>query len=284
MGKGDTSVWYTDWSGCGRLCDAVPFVHISDTLLTLKDLVSNMGWCLDGVRTWISPEVYLLFQSVSPHLNPVMADHWVWQSTGNDAKKWSIQSVLRNIDLAHDDFLRYLGPQGCTSLDDFRRPLWVPPPAGCFKINVDGSFYPNSLHMGFGGVIRDSDCKWVLGFNGFAGLGDILSAELFAILHGLTIAWDKGLFKVILESDSLEAIEILQLGLLDSSSPHLGVVFRIKEVLSRQWNVKLLHISREINKPADALAKAGAFCADPLVLLSEPPPEVDSLILLDDPG
>ncbi|KAJ1413491.1 Ribonuclease H-like superfamily [Sesbania bispinosa] len=90
------------------------------------------------------------------------------------------------------------------------------------------------LHIGIGGVIRDSDCKWVLGFNGFAGLGHILSAELFAILHGLTIAWDRGLLEVILESNSLEAIQIIQL--------------------------------------------------DPLVLLSEPPPEVASLILLDELG
>ncbi|KAK7391877.1 hypothetical protein VNO78_20300 [Psophocarpus tetragonolobus] len=41
IGQGETSVWFYDWSGQGHICEVVPFVHISDTTLTLKDLISE---------------------------------------------------------------------------------------------------------------------------------------------------------------------------------------------------------------------------------------------------
>jgi len=43
---------------------------------------------------------------------------------------------------------------------------------------------------------------WLLGFYGFCGITSCLVAELYAIFHGLRIAYDAGHMNLILESDS----------------------------------------------------------------------------------
>ena len=45
--SGRSSFWYDNWSSIGRLCDHVPYVHISETELQVKDLWTSNGWCFD---------------------------------------------------------------------------------------------------------------------------------------------------------------------------------------------------------------------------------------------
>ncbi|KAJ1385384.1 Ribonuclease H domain [Sesbania bispinosa] len=394
LGQGNTSVWYKDWTGYGPLCESVPFVNISDTQLTLKDLISDDEWCLDLISTWITPEIGLLFHALTPRINPLVPDRWIWHEAGNGAysvmagyqwlmgnkldwrnrpfanawvwkvhcpekvrlfiwlilnkgiptneKRFScnlsfspscarcshylentlhclrdcphslevwlrlgigdalffhstdvfawLRTNLRgahgtlSIDAAHDDFLRYLGPQGRSSHDAFRKPCWSPPSAGLVKLNVDGSLFPDSLIMGIGGIFRGSNSKWIVGFSGSVGPGDSLGAEFQAVFHCLHLAWERGFKDLIVESDSLDVIQTLQSGLLVSSDRCSEVLSRIRNLLRRDWNVLLLHVTRAVNKPADWLAKYGARTVSSFSLLEDPPPEVASLLLLDELG
>ena len=47
---------------------------------------------------------------------------------------------------------------------------------------------------------------WIFGFVLQLGRDHILNAELYAILTGLKLAWSQGYRKVIVESDSLLAV------------------------------------------------------------------------------
>lgn len=57
--------------------------------------------------------------------------------------------------------------------------------ANGFIINVDGSYFGDLGRVGFGGVIRNQDGGWVLGFAGSIGVSEILHVEISALYYGL---------------------------------------------------------------------------------------------------
>lgn len=60
------------------------------------------------------------------------------------------------------------------------------------------------------GVIRDMNGGWILGFNQFLRTCTILNIELWGILQGLEIAFDRGFdSNMIILSDSPKAIQIM---------------------------------------------------------------------------
>lgn len=51
-----------------------------------------------------------------------------------------------------------------------------------------------------GGLIRDAFGGWIRGLGHNLGTATVLAAELWAMLHGLKLAWDLGYNSVILEA------------------------------------------------------------------------------------
>ena len=121
---------------------------------------------------------------------------------------------------------------------------WYPPDGGVVKLNIDvvckGPFYLAAA----GGVLKDSNGKWLSGFMFKIGNCTPVEAELWAILEGLKFVWDTSHRRLILESDSLTAILAIQGGHELVGNCHL-LVHRIREMLSRGWSVKLQHVFRE---------------------------------------
>ncbi|KAJ1407193.1 Ribonuclease H-like superfamily [Sesbania bispinosa] len=161
-----------------------------------------------------------------------------------DDKKWKIDFVMRFINLAHDEFLLLLGPQGRSDLSNLRLVYWSPPPIDVIKINVDGSCLLESLRIGVGGL-------------------------------------DKGRRNLIIESDCLDVVNIFTMGLTSSSHKYSGLVKIIKVLLAREWVVSFLHVYRDGNKPVDWLACQGARVDFPVKWLDVSPPAVDTLVVFD---
>ncbi|KAJ1430292.1 Ribonuclease H-like superfamily [Sesbania bispinosa] len=65
---------------------------------------------------------------------------------------------------------------------------WDPPSRDQVTLNMDDSVSDN--RVGFGGLVRTADGEWITGYYGSLGNGDIIRAELFAILQGLQLCWD----------------------------------------------------------------------------------------------
>ncbi|CAI0375604.1 unnamed protein product [Linum tenue] len=61
-----------------------------------------------------------------------------------------------------------------------------------------------------GGVLKGCDGRFIKAFDVNLGGGSITHAELRGIAHGLRIAWDEGLRKVLLQTDSTTAISLLK--------------------------------------------------------------------------
>jgi ribonuclease HI len=136
-------------------------------------------------------------------------------------------------------------------------------------LNVDGSLLGSANAVGFGGLIRNSAGTFLGGYYGTAVQPNILYAEIMAVLHGLELCWNKGCRKVVCCSDSLQAVKLINEGVLPYHS-FANEINKIRQMRSRAWTVLFEHTLREGNRRADHLAKLGAASNSPIVVLSEP--------------
>lgn len=89
---------------------------------------------------------------------------------------------------------------------------WHPPHPGRFKINVDGSHLRNSGSSACGGLVRDSNGRFVQGFFCKIGLGNALWAELWGIRLGIKLAKHLNLNHVDFELDSKVVTHLIKTG------------------------------------------------------------------------
>ena len=157
---------------------------------------------------------------------------------------------------------------------------WVFPEQDWIKCNVDGACKDGGLRTGCGGVFRDSSGVWVTGFKRGLGVGSVLSAELWGILIGIQIAWNRGIRKLWIESDSLIAVNLVRKGCLPSHQYH-NLVCSIRSYMDKQWHLRVTHTHREGNRVADALANEGS-CNGPTTLFLHSPPFCVIDLLRDD--
>lgn len=87
--------------------------------------------------------------------------------------------------------------------------VWNPPDSGSWKLNCDGSVNISGRSAGCGGVLRDSNGAFVFAFSQHLEDCNILEAELKGILHGIRIARNRGFFRLVVESDSSDAFDLL---------------------------------------------------------------------------
>ncbi|XP_057425693.1 uncharacterized protein LOC130719064 [Lotus japonicus] len=107
--------------------------------------------------------------------------------------------------------------------------------------------------------------------------------ELLAICRGLELAWNLGHRRVQCTSDSLLAVNLI---LRPPSHFHVEAVLvhSILDLLRRDWVVQVAHVLREGNACADFLAKAGAAQERDFLLLQDPPPGMEYLLMADSMG
>ncbi|PNY04054.1 ribonuclease H, partial [Trifolium pratense] len=76
IGKGDVSLWYDNWLDYGCLCNSVPYVHISESHLLLKDVYNQGNWLLHSLTTQIPDNLKLHIQSI--FINNDSPDILIW--------------------------------------------------------------------------------------------------------------------------------------------------------------------------------------------------------------
>ena len=106
---------------------------------------------------------------------------------------------------------------------------------------------------GGGGLIKDDAGNWMVGFTINIGCCSTVEAELWAVIQGLKLAWDKGYRKVILLVDSSVVVNWLNnRNCYHNSQSNLVAV--CPDLLDQSWDVKVQHMYREGNQAADMLA------------------------------
>lgn len=156
---------------------------------------------------------------------------------------------------------------------------WQCPMTGWVKINVDGAVAKRSGQAACGGLIRFAQGKWLSGFRHHVGSSSILVAELWGIWKGLQIAWTHGHRRVILETDSAEALQAIQKA--TSLHPQFNICQEVWELLHQDWVCDVQLIWREANGCADILAKEALGMATQSAILSEAPPSLVLALAFD---
>ncbi|GKV09776.1 hypothetical protein SLEP1_g21225 [Rubroshorea leprosula] len=160
---------------------------------------------------------------------------------------------------------------------------WDPPPSGFVKLNVDGSARGSPGPSTAGGCCRDASGNWLFGFNQQLGDGHAIRAELFALWKGMELAWNMGFRHIIVETDSLLAVQKLQ----SSSTTITSLTYwvqRCKSLMERNWTCVIRHVFREQNVCADAMASQFYHLRGSFLYFEQPPDVVRSLLQEDNLG
>ncbi|XP_012461277.1 uncharacterized protein LOC105781288 [Gossypium raimondii] len=125
---------------------------------------------------------------------------------------WKIRGVVQRSTCRAKWYNNVANDPDISYRPSYQTVTWSRPPHGVLKINTDGAPIKSSAMASAGEVVRDDKGDWISGFSRSLGVATVLHSELWAILDGLNLAWDRGFRKIILESDSKEAIDIINNG------------------------------------------------------------------------
>ncbi|GLT97931.1 hypothetical protein SLE2022_154720 [Rubroshorea leprosula] len=147
---------------------------------------------------------------------------------------------------------------------------WLPPREGWFKLNTDGSSNFTQTCSGAGGIIRNHEGTWVMGFAQNLGYGTNNDAELWGIKISLELAAKLKIKLLEVETDSTFVVNTLA----DCSVKCLNhrTLIASCRLLTQQFEQVLIkHTYREANGVADTLAKHGALMEAPFVTFDSTP-------------
>lgn len=156
---------------------------------------------------------------------------------------------------------------------------WSPPRWGTLKLNTDGSWYESNRKAGFGGIFRNEQGGWELGYFGRMTANSSLQTEIWSIYRGLTIILEKGWANMSIESDSQTAVILFNEG-ANPNHPQSNILNDGKYLLGRT-GCTLTHTYREANQCADFLARLGAEQDEELVVTANPPQGIREFMTRD---
>ncbi|XP_056175267.1 uncharacterized protein LOC115691638 isoform X3 [Syzygium oleosum] len=151
------------------------------------------------------------------------------------------------------------------------------------KLNTSGFSRGNTGSAGAGGTVHTSSGNWVLGYSLNLGKWSSLVADLWAIFQGLKLVWDRGYRQVLVVSDSCTALECLKTA-PQTSDPNSDLIQSCRDLMSRDWDCNVGHISREKNAAAAWLADHSELYPWGLTELDDPPQELAHILKNQDNG
>lgn len=154
---------------------------------------------------------------------------------------------------------------------------WKPPMNEFICLNTDGAMRKSISKATAGGCFRDRYGIWRGGFSLNLGNCSAFRAELWGVYHGLNEAWNRGYRQVILQVDNKSVVYAIS-GNSHHPCANSDLITSIIELRDRDWDVKIVHVFRESNSVADALAN-WAFSSSEHIIWHDSPPSRCSLYL-----
>ncbi|GAV91093.1 RVT_3 domain-containing protein, partial [Cephalotus follicularis] len=98
-------------------------------------------------------------------------------------------------------------------------------------------------NSGYGGIFRDNLGNWLFRFAGYIGFSTILEAELWSIRAGLRLAIQHGFTMLVIETDSLNVVQLLQMT-YTSFHPLEGLLAYRRGLLRQLHKFSIRHTER----------------------------------------
>ncbi|KAH1122985.1 hypothetical protein J1N35_006145 [Gossypium stocksii] len=106
---------------------------------------------------------------------------------------------------------------------------------------------------------------------------DILfKVESRSVLEGLVIVWNIGFRPPELECDNALLVETPLIG--GAVNSRMLKLYLIRYLLCHNWEVRIQHIPKDLNKVADLMAKIASLNYNNLQLFEEPPISIQDLL------
>lgn len=133
---------------------------------------------------------------------------------------------------------------------------WHPPDAGWCKLNTDGSARGCPGISGAGGVVRDSDGKWLRGFSRYLGQTNSFTAEVWGLRDGLRMALSLNISALVVECDAKAVLDLVW-GQEPQNDKLMPLIVDCRELSKCFHRFSMTHTYREGNQVADVLARLG---------------------------
>ncbi|KAJ1383750.1 Reverse transcriptase zinc-binding domain [Sesbania bispinosa] len=297
LGNGNTSVWYEDWTGLGKLCWKVPFVHISDTQLTVKDLWEGATWSLESMATSLPSDIALrILETPIPQHHSDAMDSWCWleASSGNYSATFQNSLPIKET-LFHRSIIQDPTCPRCSN--------GVETLSHCFrdcaqvKQNISWEVemvtrkilcmhHEDSINSLTDFVPIGSTLWWYppppnvtklnvdgsyVARTGLMGIGGLLRDSFGTWLWGFTGSVGQG--RILLAELSSKRLRF-SLGKRTQK-------FHIQHMLKKDWQIQCCHVMREANCSADRLAKMHNSGVEGVSVWVDPPLELTHDLALD---
>ncbi|KAE8715696.1 hypothetical protein F3Y22_tig00110160pilonHSYRG00138 [Hibiscus syriacus] len=205
-----------------------------------RDLTLGFHEVVDANENWDINKLYLVFSfEILPHVLGVKPpssdygdDRCVW--------RWDIMHKFQ-VGIAYGKLA--VASWGAT--DPFWKVIWtlpIPrrgsPPDRWIRLNTDATIDTYTSLGSIGGVFRSSAGDWIIGFHKSIGITTPLQAKLWAIYIGLQLAWTHGFDLLQIQSNSLQAIKLLNEANLDRDL--FPLVRAISSLCCRSWYTEFL--------------------------------------------
>lgn len=128
-----------------------------------------------------------------------------------------------------------------------------PPTNGYLKLNIDGLAHANPGKGGIGGVFRDQNGHWILGFYMHLPYTTPTMVDLLALRHGIDITKANNFNHFSIETDSSVVIYMLT----NNHPSYQNLLDECRSLMKETQAATLVKIFREQNVVADMLAKEG---------------------------
>lgn len=191
----------------------------------------------------------------------------------------TIFSIYRSFKLAQSPFRVFLRNQ-------HKEPIkvsWKKPDIGWTKLNFDGSCKWETGRASIGGVVRDHNADFLLGYAEPIGKTSSTIAEFAALQRGLELVLESGYTDLWLEGDYTTLVDIIA-HKRDVKCVELQKhVSSINLILPEFRNCFVTHVYRQGNRLADKFAQIGHELKQPQVWHA-PPSEVMKIVNEDATG
>ncbi|KAH1097270.1 hypothetical protein J1N35_014191 [Gossypium stocksii] len=146
-------------------------------------------------------------------------------------------------------------------------------------LSTDRAVARDSGYAATGGVARNREGNWIVGFNRFLGVCSSFEAEVWGILDGILILLKKRYRRISIIADNLEVAQILMDTVLEDSG--ISMLQKTQRILQSEGEWRVKHIPRNHNLVTDHLAKLSLSWKSSLQVFDEAPKDILDLLQVD---
>ncbi|GMI71693.1 hypothetical protein like AT4G29090 [Hibiscus trionum] len=205
----------------------------------------------------------------------------IWATWGYRNKRFHENANQRPMDIA-DFVFHYISEFEDVAIIRNPKPKpkvnnWLPPPTNYVKANFDASFQAITKITCIGVIIRNEN-GLIMGAGSYPNLRalSLEVAEALSCRNAVRLVLELAFRRVLVEGDFLQIINKLLAPSFDRS-PSSPIIQEIKQFSGNFLSLSFLHVLRDFNKAAHALAKDGRRFDSPRIWIEEAPTTVEAV-------